>query len=186
MGLGVRTGFTLTELLIVITVIAALMALGLPSYFSMGKQARIGGSKTLVMAVQNAIASYSEKVWRVVERNPSASAFGQLRRIDVQLWDLNDDSVIDGDPALDTAVAFPVDIHDPVNPSRTTYHGFYDMVGMPLPSRSGVNDQRQVVDAWKQPLRIGFGATYGTRQVGVWSCGPDLKTGTTDDICSWK
>ena len=79
-----------------------------------------------------------------------------------------------------------VDIHDPANPERTTYHGFYDMVGMPLPSRSGVNAKRQVVDAWKQPLRIGFGPTYGTRQVGIWSCGPDMTSGTTDDISSWK
>ncbi len=186
MGPGVRIGFTLTELLIVITVIAGLMALGLPTYFYMGKQARIGGSKTLVMAVQNAIASYGETVWRVVDRDRSSASFGQLRRIDLKLWDLNGDALLDGEPTLDATPAFPADIHDPANPERTTYHGFYDMVGMPLPSRSGVNAKRQVVDAWKQPLRIGFGPTYGTRQVGIWSCGPDLISGTTDDISSWK
>jgi len=187
MGAHHHSAFTLSEVLVVLTVIATLAALGLPAWFYMRTQARVGAARTLVVAVQNAIATYDLKTWQVIGRDPaSPGTFGTLVRVDINMWDLNGDQVLDGDPSLDLVTPFPADIHASANPGRTTYRGFYDMAGLALPSRSGINAKRQVLDPWAIPLGIRFGAEFGPARVGIWSYGPDKVTATADDVCSWK
>ena len=66
------------------------------------------------------------------------------------------------------------------------YVGFYDMV-RPTISGRFLKKNRQIVDAWGNPLRIAFAAdTYGSSWFGLWSAGPDRRDDTDDDICSWK
>lgn len=182
-----RRAFSLIEVLVVISVIGALAGIGIPAWFAMRTQARIGSARALVVAVRSAMAAYELKSWQVVGRDPaSASTFGRLQRVDPDLWDLNHDEIIDGRPGLDTATAFPADVHDTGKPQLTTYSGFYDMVGMSLPKRSGLNAARQVLDPWGMPLRIRFFSATGADRIGVWSCGPDKSPSTSDDICTWK
>jgi prepilin-type N-terminal cleavage/methylation domain-containing protein len=180
--------FTLIEMLIVITIIALLAGIGLPTYAYMRTQARMSSAKAMVMAVQNAIASYELRVWTTVD-----ASTGQPSRVYRNLWDLNEDGFLDGDPALyappGSTPPLPFDpaIVTPVGSVNLRYRGFYDMAGTSLPGRKNIDSSRRLLDPWGQPLRISFGKAYGTREVGIWSSGPDKGLlPSADDVTSWK
>lgn len=80
-----RRGFTFIELVIVITVIAALAAIGFPVYKSVRKNVDISATKTLISAVVTAMETYQLKSWSWnVSTDPTKP---ELRTY--HLWDLN-------------------------------------------------------------------------------------------------
>ncbi len=92
---GARRGaFTMIELLIVISVIAALAAMGFPMYKVIQRKVYIGSTATLVQAVSAAITTYGQSTWTWRQRVPGAgSAFTvpdpQCSLRTAYLWDMN-------------------------------------------------------------------------------------------------
>ncbi|MBA3936849.1 MAG: type II secretion system protein [Planctomycetes bacterium] len=85
-----RRGFTMIELLIVISVIAALAAMGFPMYKVIQRKVYIGSTATLVQAVSAAITTYGQSTWTWRQRriaNPVTDADWSLRT--AYLWDMN-------------------------------------------------------------------------------------------------
>ena len=191
---GARAGFTLIELMVVIAVIAILASIGIPTWLHMQKKAAVDSTRTLVNAVATAIASYPMRNWQVAILVPASSPPRYEPRIG-RLFDLNGtgsglgvrmtgDGILDGDPKLENTQAagsFPDDVIE------SGYTGFITMTQPPIAKRNVDAGTKRVVDAWKQPLRIAFGAdVYGPAGFGIWSIGPDKVQGTRDDITSWE
>ncbi len=202
---GPRGGFTLIELMVVISVIALLAAIGIPTMLAMKKRAAINSTRTLVNAVATAIASYPTRTWQVnipvQVANPPPSHTEYRPRIG-RLFDLNGVNLVGPVGPVPPGETYPWDLTmvgdgfldgDPQREGSFSQHlidsgysGFIAMTQPPIAKRN-VNDKRQVVDEWKLPLRIAFGAdVYGPSGFGIWSTGPDLLQGTKDDITSWE
>jgi len=176
-----RGGFTLIELLIVISIIVALAAIGFPVWNSVRRKADVDSSRTLVLAVATAMASYPIKTWEVY--SPQVRVY--------RMWDINRDGYIDGTPGVTASTT--VDGGFLATVVDSGYGGFISMA-QPAISKRNVNKKRQVIDAWGQPLRIGFGSEiYGPGGFGIWSAGQNKKDyhptnnpTDNDDLCSWK
>ncbi len=187
--------FTLMELMVVMAVMILLAGLGLPAFAYMKKQGEVRGTTAVINAVAAAISSYQLNTWTYT------NALGKQR---VQyLWamktgpdsrDKNGSATgfytIDGMPAVLSNATHDSPFDQGLVDSG--YTGFYLMTQTSIPKRF-VNKQRQVTDAWGQPLRIAFAAnTYGASWCGIWSPGLDGTdnlangSGNVDDICSWK
>lgn len=204
-----RAGFTFLELVVVISVIAALAAMGFPAYKYIKRQVDIGATQSLVNAVAAAISIYPMKTWTWQTPLGGTGPTGLPLMQDhvAYLWDLNStnperiDSVLDpgelpttfrlldgtpmppGTPSSDQKrydPGFPAQFFDSTN-SGYGYTGFYDMVQPSIHKRFVAKNHR-IIDSWGQPLRIAFAAnTYGASWFGVWSPGPDRKDATAAD-----
>lgn len=169
-----RAGWSFVELVIVIAVLVALMAIGFVTWNMLRTRAAIGSTQTLVGAVTTRIVTYSTRQWSWQEGAVTRSG---------QLFDLNRDGLIDGAPGItatpDLDGGFSAEL------IASGYRGFVAMSGMP-PKKSQIGKNQQPLDAWKRPLRIAFaGKIYGTSGFGIWSAGPDGIDGTADDLTSW-
>lgn len=161
-----RNGFTLIELIIVITIIMALM--GLVLGVAMALQRRSARSATQAM-----VTTIAADLRRIKEQQNWPTLFdGRL------LWDLNKDGLLDGFAEKDsygvtqTTEVFKLPYVGYIRASG--YTGRKDAMGHPL-------------DAFGSPLRVGFSVSvYGNEGWGVWSDGPDRNPQTADDIFSWK
>ncbi len=174
--------------MVVISVIAVLAAIGIPTMLAEKKRSMVNATRTLVNAVATAIASYPTRTWQVNVRTGSSAPYTYVPRIG-RLFDLNGggtdlgmtmtgDGKLDGDPVKEGT--FSQTLID------SGYSGFIAMTQPPIAKRN-VNENRQVIDEWKEPLRIAFGAdVYGPSGFGIWSVGPDKTHGTKDDITSWE
>ena len=179
-----RRGFTILELLIVVTVILALMGLSYPILNRIRARSDISATSELIEGIAAAMAQYKPtsftgtdgKIW-------PAWTLGQIA--EDELTQVN--YQIDGDPTL-----YPTT--DPL-PWRAplTYSGFVNMTGFTIPWP--LNAKGQLVDRWHQPINvINDAKAYGTSAWGIWSNGPDQQTNyptsttgtSTDDIVSWK
>jgi prepilin-type N-terminal cleavage/methylation domain-containing protein len=69
---NLRGGFTLLELIVVISVITALAAMGYPAYLSIKHKVDVSSTDTLVNSVATAIETYSTKTWTWNEGTPAA------------------------------------------------------------------------------------------------------------------
>ena len=83
-----------------------------------------------------------------------------------------------------------------LNPRRMI---FLEM-GSHRPGRAGLNDEGDVLDAWGEPYQIvvdtdldGVSEVEDSIYAGgidggmiIWSCGPDRKSDTRDDLLSWR
>jgi prepilin-type N-terminal cleavage/methylation domain-containing protein len=173
---AVKQGFTLIELLVVISIIALMMAIGLPAYSAWQRSSLIGATRSTVLAISGAIASYPGGHAILV---PATVSMPERSR---RLWDFNDDRFLDGDPAIDDRFAAT----DRSDAAAAGYHGFAARAGLSL-ERQRLDGMRRVLDAWRRPLRIAHAATiYGPTGVGIWSDGPDGIEGSDDDITSWS
>lgn len=238
-----RRGFTFVELVIVITVIAALAGIGFPVYKSVRKQVDINATKALISAVVTAMSTYQLKTW--TWNTAAVGATPELKTY--HIWDLNHqkgpdiptqndknlrfysidgytpgsrvehpqsyrDAVRDG---TNLDVQMPIESewsNEPWNMDKTKtydanfpkevlasgYTGFINMVA-PSIHKSFINKRGILIDAWKQPLRIEFGAKkFGTDPMGIWSPGFDKWDATfmdaarkdydvnADDLRSWE
>lgn len=169
---GGRPGFTLIETLMVLALIMALSAVLLPTLFHVRRSSQVKATAGLVRAVSAAITAYPLRDW--TWRDPNDSSLRSKL-----LWDLDDDHLVDGDPALAPG-AFPA------GAQAAGYRGLLAMAQPPL-GKQYVDAQRRVVDAWRRPLRIHFAIdTYGSSWFGIHSVGPDGLDATGDDIRSWE
>lgn len=170
-----RVGFTLTELLVVISVIVALAGIGYPSYTWLRDRAEYDSARTLVTAVAAAIGGHPTRQVTI----PLAD--GRMRVH--ALWDMNADGWLDGEPALDDRF----DAATRTLAAGVGYRGFLGTTRAALPPRNVDPDTKRVIDPWGNVLRIDLKAeTYGSSFFGLWSPGPDGIDGTEDDITSWK
>jgi prepilin-type N-terminal cleavage/methylation domain-containing protein len=205
-----RAGFTLMELMIVVTIIIALAAMGFPAWSYIRKNANINATRGLVQAVALSITSYGTRYWEV----NWVDSLGKSKKRMCRLWDMNyasppvpsfndadptpGDGILDGRPSSDVSSSLTPD--DPEKYDgyfwkelvRSGYTGF---IGMTLPaiSKKNIDKRHRVIDPWGQPLHIAYGAEiYGPAGFGIWSLGPDKKDGviagvdfSVDNICSW-
>jgi type II secretory pathway pseudopilin PulG len=170
-----RSGFTTTELVIVLCVLLALAAVVIAVWPMLRQRTTVGATRALVGAVATALTAYSAKTWNWQDAGDTMRSG--------QLFDLNRDGLVDGTPAVvasDTADGgFAPEI------IASGYRGFLAMTGTAM-KPSAVAKNGQPLDAWNRPLRIAFAAKiYGTTSFGIWSAGPDGKDGTADDIQNW-
>jgi len=81
-----RGGFTLVELIVVISIIAALAAIGFPIWGMVNQRVKVSSTDTLVNSVATAITTYQSKTWTWnIETNPALPA--QMRTY--HMFDLN-------------------------------------------------------------------------------------------------
>jgi|GEM_PF-5335832 prepilin-type N-terminal cleavage/methylation domain-containing protein len=93
-----RRAFTLLELIVVISVMAVLAAMGFPAYKFIKRQVDIGATQTLVQAVAAAITTYGQKTWSWCDMTAPSTpggtptlvlTNGQPTTHTMYLWDLN-------------------------------------------------------------------------------------------------
>lgn len=165
-------GFTLIEILITISIIATMMAIAIPVFGIVRESSKRKSTSQLVQGLANAIATFPRGT---TIRLPG----GQTR----YLWDLNNDGLVDGDPARDANFT----VAERTNASAVQYTGPVAMLGVTFP-RTHVDRQGRLLDSWGNPLRLRYSAElYGSLGVGVWSIGKDGvdQAGDGDDLSSW-
>ncbi len=208
-----RIGFTLIELIIVITVILALAAMGMPIWNKVRRDGEVNATRNLVQAVALAITSYERRDWAYL-KPPSPNNLNTPPLTAVcNLWDLNNDRILDGDPMLSWTAAekntaggsgqYGNRIYElkasgtwVYDTTAQLYSGFYDMANPTLGKQFFDKATRQICDPWRtgtqrHPLHIYYAAnTYGSSSFGVYSTGPDgidqYGVPLSDDICSWR
>ncbi|MBA2480976.1 MAG: type II secretion system protein [Planctomycetes bacterium] len=184
--MSANRGFTIIELMVVISIIIALAGLILPTVTYFRKVAEIAATKDLVMGVASAVSYYQQREVLVPALAVPGLPPQQIRRY----WDFNLESpqqpkydyILDGDPDLDPGFS----VSDRGAARNVSYRGFLGMTGHAVPRRH-VDAFSRLVDSWKRPLHIRFAMrTYGSAWYGIWSDGPDGREGTPDDIKSWS
>jgi prepilin-type N-terminal cleavage/methylation domain-containing protein len=160
-------GFTLLELIVVISVMAVLASMGFASWKYIKRQVDIGATQTLVQAVSSAITNYGPKTFSWYDMNPPVppstvptvtSTTNPVQHV-AFLWDLNSPNVVKppaysggtNSPDLPINGKFPgVNLKydsidgtppDPTKPSDTSLSkgggGFTTDVGEPRDNRDG-------------------------------------------------
>lgn len=179
-----RTGFTLIEMLVVISVIIALMAMSYAGAMAMRAKNNIKTTEALLQGVLLALEA-RETVAVPDPRDPT-------RIINARFGDFDANGILDGSPAKDTgfAEAHPTlgrSYRELAEDPGIDYRGFVEDSSITVTSKRVRDGEGRLVDAWGRPLRIVFGARiYGPSGRGVVSDGPDRKPDTEDDIKSWE
>lgn len=175
-----RRGFTLLELLVVISVIAVLTGASLAAFPIIKRRAMISNTQAAVRAVATAITSYGAEM--ITLRDGVTGVDHGYRA-----WNWNQpagDDILDGHPQADEP-GISASGHLHYRLFAAGYLGFADTVRPELPNNY-VDADGHVVDAWKHPLRLWWSSTlYGSAGFGVASDGPDGLKGTADDLTSW-
>jgi len=83
----IRSGFTFVELVVVITVIAALAAIGFPVFRSVKKASDVSATESMVHAVATAMSTYQLKTWTWETKAATSTMPAEMRTF--HLWDLN-------------------------------------------------------------------------------------------------
>lgn len=186
---GVSSGFTLVELVIVLAIIVAISAIGVPVYSKMQEQSRIAGTRSLLQQIVVAAEGYGVEFWTDGSTRALYRSGGDLRT----MWDLVSTAGTDpgwgaGEAGLSAYPGYGF-LDAATDPGMDAgglagYTGLVAMAGVSIPSRYR-NAQGQVVDAWKRrvlmaprsalPLGTRWGAVSGGPAAGV----------TTDDLRSW-
>lgn len=187
--------FTLLELLIVISVMTALMAMMLPAVSGYRERAAVRQNQALISSVVGAMNSFGQDI--IVDPHTG----------DVyQLWYITGDGFLDGNPEADDPPFSDVllgimghgpDARDPEDAPVMEYRGPARMLPIAIPSRHIDKRTGRIIDSWDNPLRVldpsSPDSPYGQDLanvvvgLGVWSSGPSGDPQNTDDnIVSWS
>lgn len=179
-----RSAFTLVEMLVVISVIAALAALSIPITSMVRERGRITETRATVDAMMAAIAAAGSRTVTIMV-NDKLTTF---RRFDV-----DGDGLLDPHPE-DGTIALPGTIL-----TALVAQGYVGPVAELKPSipAARIDDTGQVIDSWGNPIRIARLSkadeprlaklpAKGADAAALWSAGPDGVDGTDDDIRSWE
>lgn len=189
----IARAFTLIELLIVMTVIIALMAMMLPAMNSYRERAAVRQNQALISSLVGAMNSFGVDTFFDPDPGP-----GQPHVY--RAWYTAGDGFLDGDPAMD---GWP---NDPdlqavldrllIGPEGIAYRGPARMLPIAISARHIEPETGRIIDSWGHPLRVldpeAEGSPYddsplrGVIGIGLWSSGPSgdpdkLK----DNIISW-
>jgi prepilin-type N-terminal cleavage/methylation domain-containing protein len=171
-------GFTLVELLIVMSVIAALVAISLPVLSMVKARSKLDATRNLVATIDSAVAASDLRVIR--------DSSGVIRHAWSLGWPTDAQfGEIDGDPA-----AYPAG-HLLRSRAPAPYRGLVEGLELELQAAQ-VDALRRPIDAWGQPLRLAWiEGGFGGRGHGVWSAGLDgvdaaLAQDPGDDLRSWS
>jgi len=176
-------GFTLIELVVVVGVIAALAAIGIPTLLYMRHKGDVAATESVIQAMTTALVEHQQKSMLVLD--------GGEERV-FRLWDMNSDGILDGDPAEEAAILDAGDAYpDPPLAADPPYAGPVAMTAPTLPERF-VDEYGRILDAWQRPLRIAFDPdAYGAHGFGIYSVGEDgvaapLDGAVEDDVRGWE
>ena len=178
------SGFTLIEMLVVISVIIALMAMSYAAAMAMRSRNDIQTTEALLQGVLLALEA-KETVPIPDPRDPT-------RVLNARFGDFDGNGILDGDPAKDKGFDEPhsslgTSYRELAEDPSVDYRGFIEDSSITVTSKRVRDGEGRLVDAWGRPLRIVFGARiYGPSGRGVISDGPDRKPDTEDDIKSWE
>lgn len=137
-GTAARRAFTLVEIMVVLTILAALMAMGFGGFRHLRENAGRDATRALVEAVANGIAA----------RGPELSVRSGATVRSLAIWDVNRDGFIDGQ-GLDIS-----GVTDGALLIAAGYAGLTpDVVEIPERFRDA---QGRPIDAWKRPLRYAY------------------------------
>ena len=160
---ALRSGFTLTELLIVMAILVLLVSMVGPRLLGSKEKADINSVKTQIGMFQSALERYaidmnkfptSEQGLSALIAAPAADAGGGGES-------LSNDLALEGDAASGGG-------------STTAWDGPY------------INTETLPRDPWGNSYRYEFPATHNKMNVpDIWSLGPDGQENTEDDIVSW-
>jgi prepilin-type N-terminal cleavage/methylation domain-containing protein len=176
-----RSGFSVLEMLVVVTVILLLMALAYPIFNRIRSRADISATTALVQGVMALVGQASHITARDGASLP-AWTVGQTTVAGVLVT-----TEIDGDPSR-----YPPGDPSPLaSRAPAGYHGF--LIDTHATFDAPVNAKGQLLDRWRQPLHIAFDPSrFGGGGFGVWSNGPDRQTAypldsgaSLDDLRSW-
>ena len=167
--------FTLVELLVVISIIALLLGIIVPSYFSIQKKAKVTKAKVAVKNLETAFKAYLDnyRTWPAGITWPTES--------DAEGMEIKGDlfRMLRGEDQPPGA-----------NPDHLSFYEF-----------ESTNSDAGALDPWSDPndttkgtwecYRVKVDRDYDNkiqgiyRSVLVWSDGPDRTNGTSDDVKSW-
>ena len=159
--------FTLVELLVVISIIALLLGIIVPSYFSIREKAKYTKAKVTVKNLETAFKAYLDhyRVW------PTEFGEGSAKDIDKDIveilrGDKNDDEIAFYEFESTNSANGALDAwYDPYDPTTKTYYWV------------------QVDDNYDNQITTPGGIIYRTVIVG--SPGADRTNNTSDDVRSW-
>jgi prepilin-type N-terminal cleavage/methylation domain-containing protein len=154
-----RRGFTFVELVVVISIIAALAAIGFPVWGMISTRVKVNATEALVQSVATAITTYQTKTWTWVD------AAGKTRTY--HIFDLNHftpnsttpNPDLTGAPEVSTKRFFSIDGYMP-NENTTFYDGTKDPPYQSAPTESDpnsvVNPDPYDVNFTKEILNSGY------------------------------
>ena len=191
-GRASRQAFTLIELIIVVSVIMALMAMMLPAVSSYRERAAARQTQALISSLVGAMNSHGTDTIR----DPLT---GTIYR----LWYVAGEGYLDGDPTAEeppysAALLEAMGRGDSTRESDQVmrYNGPARMLAVAIPDRHIDSTTGRIVDAWGRPLRVldpsldddpyEAEVLRGVVGIGLWSAGPSGDPQHLDDnIVSW-
>ncbi|MBU1856936.1 MAG: prepilin-type N-terminal cleavage/methylation domain-containing protein [Verrucomicrobia bacterium] len=165
--------FTLVELLVVISIIALLLGIIVPSYFSIREKAKYTKAKVTVKNLETAFKAYLDhyRTW------PSAFGPGTAQEIDESVV-----NILRGDKIAGNLDGIAFYEFETTNSSDGALDAWYDPYNSALKTYYWV----QVDDNYDNKIDLAGGQKL-YRAVIVWSPGADRTNdyGTGDDVKSW-
>lgn len=185
-------GFTLVEVIVVVSIIALLMLIGIPVMRKMSETSKINSTRSVVRAVAMAIANYPSRAIRlkIASGSLAADSLYPLWKISKAAGGTNFEN-LDPDPVLlasldgtanSTQLPLPTgytsysDWSTKVSALVPGYRGLVIMTGINLP-KENLGQALQPLDAWRRPLGFFWefdraSPLFGTAGCRVWSYGP--------------
>lgn len=199
-----RRGFTLIELLLAMAVVAVLVtAFGASAHLWLARS-KVRKAWQQVSLISGAIAAHPTRTWAKQIPVPKSGPPSHYEQAHFVLWDMDRDSILDGTVLSDESLRETKD--DKADLADETkipydYRGFVETTRF-RHNPKDLDPSGRLIDPWGNPYRVAmrlnepdpavWNARFGGGTTGqdlwyaVWSCGPDGKDGTKDDITSWR